>query len=158
MTLQSDQNKQCFECGAPAKHNHHVVPQSLGGKKTVPLCEACHPKAHGEKGYWTTSDLAKKRVARLRANRQWTGGHVPYGYRLTPENRLAHIPEEWHVVKTILVKRLLGMSFFRICTQLNELGTPTKAGAPRWERCVVKQIYRRRSKQPWRHKKTRAPF
>lgn len=148
----------CFECGAPAKHNHHVIPQSLGGTKTVPLCEACHPKAHGEKGYWTTSDLAKKRVAQLRANRQWTGGHVPYGYKLTADRRLAHIPEEWHVVKTILVKRLLGVAFSKISTQLNEAGTPTKNGAKEWTRGVIKQIVRRRGKHTWRNKKTRAPF
>lgn len=83
---------------------------------------------------------------------------VPYGYKLTADRRLTYIPEEWHVVKTILVKRLLGMSFFKISTQLNELGIPTKNGAAKWERCVVKQIVRRRNKQPWRHKKTRAPF
>lgn len=148
----------CFECGSPAKHNHHVVPKSLGGTKTVPLCEACHPKAHGEKGFWTTSDLAKKRVARLRANRQWTGGTVPYGYKLTKDKRLTFVPHEWHVVKTIFVQRLLGITFFKIATQLNELGIPTKNGAKEWTRCVVKQIFRRRSKQPWRHKKTRAPF
>lgn len=156
--LQSDQIKQCFECGQPAKYNHHVVPQSLGGTKTIPLCEACHPKAHGEKGYWTTSDLAKQRVLRMRANRQWTGGTVPYGYQLTKERRLAYVPHEWQILKTVFVKRLLGFSFFKIAAQLNEVGTPTKNGAREWTRGVIKQIVRRRGKRPWRNKKTRAPL
>jgi 5-methylcytosine-specific restriction endonuclease McrA len=29
----------CFECGSPASHHHHVIPHSLGGTQTVPLCE-----------------------------------------------------------------------------------------------------------------------
>lgn len=39
--------KTCFECGLPAEHQHHVVPKSLGGTKTIPLCVACHSKVHG---------------------------------------------------------------------------------------------------------------
>jgi hypothetical protein len=37
---------QCFECGKPAKHAHHVVPKSFGGTRTVPLCMICHSKVH----------------------------------------------------------------------------------------------------------------
>lgn len=36
----------CFECGAPATERHHVVPASLGGTKTIPLCGDCHAKVH----------------------------------------------------------------------------------------------------------------
>jgi hypothetical protein len=38
--------KRCFECGSPAECDHHVVPRSMGGTKTVPLCESCHSKVH----------------------------------------------------------------------------------------------------------------
>lgn len=37
----------CFECGEPAEHAHHVVPQSLGGTRTLPLCARCHGLVHG---------------------------------------------------------------------------------------------------------------
>ncbi len=40
----------CFDCGAPAVERHHVVPRSLGGKNTVPLCVECHSKVHGGLG------------------------------------------------------------------------------------------------------------
>lgn len=36
----------CFECGEPARHQHHVVPRARGGTKTVPLCAQCHALAH----------------------------------------------------------------------------------------------------------------
>lgn len=37
----------CFECNEPAAHAHHIVPFSLGGTRTIPLCETCHGKVHG---------------------------------------------------------------------------------------------------------------
>ncbi len=40
-------NKECFECGKEATEDHHVIPQSLGGTKTVPLCGSCHDRVHG---------------------------------------------------------------------------------------------------------------
>lgn len=39
----------CFECGSEKDHDHHVVPRSLGGTRTVPLCWECHSKIHGRK-------------------------------------------------------------------------------------------------------------
>ena len=38
----------CFECGKSQDVQlHHVIPRSLGGKKTIPLCLSCHRLAHG---------------------------------------------------------------------------------------------------------------
>lgn len=37
---------ECFECGLPGAHRHHVVPQSVGGTKSVSLCVDCHSLAH----------------------------------------------------------------------------------------------------------------
>ncbi|MCP4112501.1 MAG: hypothetical protein GY749_44415 [Desulfobacteraceae bacterium] len=34
----------CFECECPAKYNYYIIPKSLGGTKTVPLCEGCYSK------------------------------------------------------------------------------------------------------------------
>jgi len=39
----------CFECGHDNPINiemHHVVPQSLNGTKTIPLCVKCHGLVH----------------------------------------------------------------------------------------------------------------
>ncbi len=43
--------KKCFECEtAEDLQEHHVVPRSRGGTKTVTLCYECHRKAHGSDG------------------------------------------------------------------------------------------------------------
>jgi hypothetical protein len=40
----------CFECGLDGElHYHHVVPETLGGTKTIPLCLICHGKIHNKK-------------------------------------------------------------------------------------------------------------
>jgi len=42
--------KKCFECESTNEvEEHHIIPRSLGGKKTIPLCGICHMKAHGVK-------------------------------------------------------------------------------------------------------------
>jgi hypothetical protein len=42
--------KNCFECGSDyGVEDHHIIPRSLGGTKTIPLCGLCHMKAHGIK-------------------------------------------------------------------------------------------------------------
>jgi len=48
-------NDECFECGAPAVEDHHVIPRSRGGTKTVPLCAACHNLVHDRDGNRTDS-------------------------------------------------------------------------------------------------------
>lgn len=39
----------CFTCNKKATENHHIIPKSLGGKKTIPLCGSCHGLLHGMK-------------------------------------------------------------------------------------------------------------
>ena len=53
----------CFECGAPAEHNHHVVPKVLGGNKTVPLCTKCHGLVH-DRNFTRLKELQKKGIAK----------------------------------------------------------------------------------------------
>ena len=81
----------CFECGDPADHQHHVVPRSKGGTKTVPLCAACHGKVHGHAlgGRKLTKDaLEAKKARRERV------GQIPYGYRLASDGvHLEAVPE-----------------------------------------------------------------
>ena len=45
---ENQESGSCFECGSVEQcHRHHVVPQSLGGRNTILLCEGCHSKVHG---------------------------------------------------------------------------------------------------------------
>jgi hypothetical protein len=58
----------CFECGAKAKEKHHLIPKSLGGTRTVPLCGFCHCKIHGVGGSRIEAvDLSKLGIYRKNA-------------------------------------------------------------------------------------------
>jgi hypothetical protein len=58
----------CFECGQKAKEKHHLIPKSLGGTRTVPLCGSCHCKIHGVGGSRIEAvDLAKLGIYRKNA-------------------------------------------------------------------------------------------
>jgi len=37
----------CFECDSTVDiHQHHIIPKSMGGTRTIPLCCKCHGKIH----------------------------------------------------------------------------------------------------------------
>lgn len=59
----------CFECGNPADHEHHVIPKSKGGTKTVSLCRECHSLVHDSKLVLMSrlSELAKQKLRSLDA-------------------------------------------------------------------------------------------
>ena len=59
---------ECFECATTEDlQQHHVVPRSRGGTKTITLCTQCHAKAHGKdmKGL-NHSRLTKEGIDRAR--------------------------------------------------------------------------------------------
>ena len=117
----------CFECDEPADHQHHVVPRSMGGTRTIPLCALCHATVH-DTGI-TTSDLTA-RALRAKASRgEYTGGpNVPYGYRVSADG--VHLEEhatEQMVIATIREYRAAGLSLRKISVKLIEHGfTPRK--------------------------------
>lgn len=56
--------KVCFECGSGGEiHQHHVVPKSLGGTATIPLCVKCHKLVHST-GNLSLSALIKEAYRR----------------------------------------------------------------------------------------------
>jgi hypothetical protein len=83
----------CWECeiqGVPL-HNHHPVPKSRGGTKTIPLCELCHSKAHHRENNMATSALTKEGLKRAKAkgvqlgNPKW-GDALPTAWSNNKQN------------------------------------------------------------------------
>jgi hypothetical protein len=62
----NDANDNCFECGSIVElHRHHIIPRSLGGKKTIRLCGKCHGLIHGL-NFTNHSILIKKSLEKLK--------------------------------------------------------------------------------------------
>ena len=59
----------CFDCNSTTNIvYHHVVPTSLGGKNTIPLCQPCHDKVHyiNKPRNISLSELTKKGIQRAK--------------------------------------------------------------------------------------------
>lgn len=118
----------CFECGEPAAHDHHVIPRSVGGTKTVPLCAKCHGLVHGIRvahPQLTKQALQKKIAIGERA------GTVRRGYRLGGDGK-SLVPDEAEQATVELILQLLdeGMTLRRIAAQLECRGVVTRKGKP----------------------------
>ena len=58
----------CFECDSIHDlHDHHVVPKSLGGNKTVKLCPNCHGKIH-DRNFLTHKSLQRQGIIKAMQN------------------------------------------------------------------------------------------
>jgi hypothetical protein len=136
MTKNVPQDLSCFNCGAAAEHHHHVVPRSLGGVATVPLCGECHGKAHGHRGWRGTSELTRQALAKIKdSGRQLGGAPLGYMYSNTLDSsgrrELVRNDEEAEIVARIVALRGEGLSLRAIATTLTAEGRATKRGG-RW--------------------------
>ena len=131
----------CFECGAEAKHDHHVVPRVLGGTKTLPLCERCHSLVHG-RNMVGASRLTRAALAAKKARGEKTGGDLPYGYRLASDGVHLEIDRtEARAVRTAKRLHRGGLSLRKIGDTLLGLGFAPRGGRV-WNPKTVLSIVR----------------
>lgn len=136
----------CFECGARAVHAHHVVPQSLGGTKTVNLCAKCHGKVHDRK-IMSSSHLVKSAIAKRRAAGLWHGV-APYGYNLM-DGKLVKNIAEFAILEIILKLHNQGLTSGQISKHLTRRKLEKRNGTD-WDRRSVWQTvtrYRQRERE-----------
>lgn len=67
----------CFECGQPSHEEHHVIPRSRGGTRTVPLCSPCHGRVHGVRRSDDMVLLSREGQARAKARGVKLGRKTP---------------------------------------------------------------------------------
>lgn len=115
----------CFECGAADRiHQHHVVPRSLGGTKTVPLCEKCHSAVHGKS--MSVIELTRRGLARrMKAGLRY--GQIPYGKMLV-DGVLVDNPVEQRLIKTAKEYRETGASLRDVAYLLERDGFRNRNG------------------------------
>ena len=135
-------NRSCVNCGAPATVYHHVVPRSLGGKFTVPLCGDCHGLAHNENRSMCTSVLTKKALAAKRAKGERLGGSIPFGFTLHEDGKtLFPEPKEQLCLNRIEELKAEGFSLRKLTKKLNEEGW--EARGKKWHKTTIQRILSR---------------
>jgi hypothetical protein len=117
----------CFECGKPATWTHHVIPQSRGGLRTVPLCAGCHGLVHDLSGRTDDhSTLVRNALAAARAQGKPIG---PPAVGDRPE-----------LAVRIRGMREGGLTLQAICDSLNAEGVPTARGGSMWRPSSVQAV------------------
>lgn len=130
----------CFECGSTGViHDHHVVPQSHGGTKTVPLCEDCHGLVHSKNmttAALTTAALAKKRALGLRTSKD-----APFGWSVGDDgDTLEKNAAEQRAIELIRDLRAGGLSLRDIAAHLDDHGVAPRG--TRWHKTSIERILR----------------
>ena len=117
----------CWECNAEGDmHDHHPVPKSRGGMRTIPLCEDCHGKAHHRDGAMSTSALTRAALQAKKARGEKTGGVCTYGEAdgVDPERAA----EELAIIARVMELRACGMTIRGIADDLAAAGFKTRRG------------------------------
>ena len=131
----------CFECGEDAQHQHHVVPRSLGGTKTVPVCVRCHGLIHSREAM-AHPELTRKALQHKKAQGQRVGT-VPFGFRLA-KNGVRLIPDQrqQQLLSWMRRQRERGITLQSICDELERVGHRTAKGLQTWDTTTVYRLVR----------------
>lgn len=122
--------KLCLECQAPAEHDHHIIPRSLGGTATVPLCSVHHAMVHGAPGLVSTAKLTSLAMQKKKAAGLYTGGRPPYGFELAADGSLVAVEAEQKVLALVREYHGAGMRPHSISKRLEARGITSRGGKP----------------------------
>ena len=117
----------CFECDNQAQHNHHVIPKSLGGTATIPLCGECHSIVHGNPALISIGRLTSAAMQQMKAKGLYTGGKPPYGFRVI-DGALVEDQAEQATLAMVREYRANRMSLRKIAQALYEAGFKSRNG------------------------------
>jgi hypothetical protein len=133
----------CFECGSSENLvEHHVVPRSRGGTKTIVLCQLCHDKVHGcRQRNISISQLSKEGIERARLKGKKLGNPRPQAAFakaiITIKNKRKAFVDK--MSGELSGYRSSGMTLDQIAQKLNADGVPT-ARSGKWTPTAVRRI------------------
>jgi hypothetical protein len=139
-------SEQCFECGAEKKlHHHHVIPKSLGGKKTIPLCEKCHGLVHNRK--FDVQTLTVNAMTKLRKSNRLLSSRVPFGYTVSKKDKniLIKNPHQQRIILKIIKMRKSGKTLLNISNTMISTKVKTVYGG-KWRPSSIAAIITRYNK------------
>lgn len=135
----------CFECSRHGEvQDHHVVPRSLGGTKTVPLCPRCHSLVHNQ-------NLDVRALQKKGLRGAWEGGkrwgQAPYGYDLK-DGKLSPNKPEMKWLSWMKARRDEGKGYAWIARELNNRSVSTKQKG-KWAPCTIRWLFKKRPRFPY---------
>jgi hypothetical protein len=136
--------KQCFECGTTEDLNeHHVIPRSRGGTKTIPLCYSCHCRAHGrdskglEHGRLIREGIKRRHERNPSARSRWGAGHSEEAAARSVKLMHEGIQRKadnfaFNYGRLASTAYSEGLSYRAVAAMLNDAGIQTPRGKSKW--------------------------
>ena len=125
---------ECCNCGAPAAHQHHIVPRAVGGtdrpSNLAPVCERCHGLIH-ERAFVRHQQLTKAGLAAAKARGVQLGGARPGAAEAASRARTSKAKAAAERLRPVLEPLVAsGASLRAIAAALAAAGTSGPDGAP----------------------------
>ena len=147
----------CWECGKAEGdmgstaeleiQYHHPVPKTRGGKRTIPLCNECHAKAHHRKGNMSISRLTREALARKKAAGEKLGNPNWRKYLTQAQKANSNIADEFAKrIKPTLDELMADgiVTYEGLANALNARGIETRSRKNSlWYATTVKNILKR---------------
>ena len=129
----------CFDCDSVNDiHQHHVVPRSLGGTRTVPLCSRCHGLVHG-RDMTRGAVLTRQALAHKRATGRKSNANTPIGLRVAADGETVVVDDhEQRALELVRTLRAAGHSVRGIVAHLTAAGIPPRGA--RWHPTTINRM------------------
>ena len=136
--------KKCYECETTKDlQEHHIVPRSRGGTKTVALCYQCHMKVHGRSGKGLNHKQLTKMALNEKKKQGYKLGSSPYGYIHSKDRKSFIINEdEQKIIHRAHALMIDGNSLNSIAMILNKEGYRSRRGKEWNKQSVYKTLMR----------------
>ena len=143
-------NYKCFECGtSECIQHHHIIPRSLGGTKTIPLCSICHGKAHGIKrnkqidiGRLTKEGLMRAKARGVKIGNPRPEEALKKGRAVVQKKADTFALQIMPIIKPMLSS---GMSQSAVARALNESDIKTRRNGS-WTHTSIRNLLKRLEK------------
>ena len=136
--------RKCFECELEDDFiaDHHVVPRSKGGTKTVPLCKKCHGLVHG-KNFMNTSTLTREGLAAAKLRGVKLGSPDPErsGRLMRAAAQVAKNEYKAKMLPVINeIKETGARTLQEVADELERRGYLTRQGKTKWHPGTVRYV------------------
>lgn len=116
----------CYECGSEESLNeHHIIPRSMGGVKTITLCVICHSKVHNVK--LTNHSALTRKVLKSKKESGKVYSNTPYGFDRVGDD-LVENKTEIRMMRKMFRLKEGGFNYGDISKYLTKNRKKTKSG------------------------------
>jgi hypothetical protein len=132
----------CFECDSDNNIiQHHIVPRSKGGIRTISLCQICHDKVHDiTYRNISISELTKKGLIKAKKKGVKLGNPNPKKSVKLMNKGAYEAKIKHHTYIYNIIKPMLPSTLQQLCNYLNDNDIVTKTQKGVWKPAQIRNV------------------